>query len=545
MLFSLTLENLLRFRRLHKKARDKKTSLPAGTAHIRVLAAHASSGDSKAQVELALRYLHGDGVGKNLNVADHWFRKAARNGNPRGMLYLAYLYQQEGDYPNAELYLARAAERGNAEAMERLGLLYMGGGDFIHDSRKAADYFRKSADAGRRSSRRLYAECLLLGNGVAQDIVAGTEEMKLAAELGDKIAQGIVALGIDDFIRDGGNLFTIGEPDSDNAEAAGNEGNVVQNPFFTIGDSAAQPAQETLEFLEMPPSTPEHKPLLIPADRTMSLDDAALQLQRLIGLDEAKSALLSLTNRMRLHKLREEHGLPVAPVTAHMVFSGNPGTGKTTVARLVGNILREVGMLEKGHLVEVARADLIGEYVGQTAPRVQQKVAEALDGVLFIDEAYALMDNKNSKGGFGDEAIATLLKLMEDNRHRLVVIMAGYGDRMEELVESNPGLSSRFSRTILFEDFNAYELFQIFEGFVEDFGYTFDMDAAEELSTVIQTELAEKDDYFGNARFMRQLFDESLNNLANRVAGIKKPRKDDLVCLTGTDIARAYKNINA
>ena len=525
-------------------ARKTKNSGGLGNAHIRVLASHANSGDAKAQVELALRYLHGDGVTENKNTAGHWFRKAARQGNPKGMLYLAYMHEQAGDYTEAEIYLARAAERGNAEAMERLGRFYMDGPEAIRDPENAVNYYHMAAEAGRRSSQRLYAECLLLGKGIVQDIPTGTLEMELAADLGDKTAQGILDLGIENFVKSRGHHFLMDEETAHEECAAGAEGEVVQNPFFTIGKSNAkiQPARD-LEF-ETVPVEIESKPALIPADQKMSLEDATKQLQRLIGLDEAKSALLSLTNRMRLHKLREEHKLPVAPVTAHMVFSGNPGTGKTTVARLLGNIFREIGMLKKGHMVEVTRADLVGEYVGQTAPLVQKKVEEALDGVLFIDEAYALLDTQSGKGGFGDEAIATLLKLMEDNRHRLVVIMAGYEDKMKELVASNPGLSSRFSRMVQFEDFNAYELFQIFTGFAEDFGYDFDITAAEDLSTVIQMELAEKDSYFGNARFMRQLFDETLNCAANRVALIQNPQKSDLVSLTGPDIRQAYKNIN-
>ncbi|MDB5490431.1 MAG: putative sporulation protein [Micavibrio sp.] len=522
------------------------------TAHVRVLVAHANGGDSKAQVELALRYLHGNGVPKNENIADHWFQKAAQKGNPKGLLYLAYLSESEGNFQAAGDYLLRAAERENSEAMERLGRLYMEGDATINDPQRGCHFYREAALAGRRSAQRVYAQCLLLGKGCERDVAGGTVEMKLAAEQGDKGAQAILDLGIERFIKDGGQNFSmedsLQEPASDTVPDGPSRKPVedrviVQNPFFAIADDTKGEGQGGLQFLEMPPTVPERKTPLIPASQVMSLDDAMGQLERLIGLDEAKAALLGLTNRMRLHKLREEHKLPIAPVVAHMVFSGNPGTGKTTVARLIGNIFREIGILKKGHMIEVSRADLIGEYVGQTAPLVQRKVAEAIDGVLFIDEAYALMDGGDSKSSFGSEAIATLLKLMEDNRHCLVVIMAGYGDRMDELIRSNPGLSSRFSRVINFEDFNAFELFQIFEGFVEDFGYTLDLDAAEELSVVIQLEDAEKDVYFGNARTMRQLFDETLNVMANRIALLKKPQKSDLVGIIRDDIALAYGNI--
>ena len=175
---------------------------------------------------------------------------------------------------------------------------------------------------------------------------------------------------------------------------------------------------------------------------------------------------------------------------------------------------------------------------------VQSKVTEALDGVLFIDEAYSLFDNNPAQGGYGDEAVSTLLKLMEDNRHRLVVVIAGYKEEMSTLLFSNPGLSSRFSRIIPFEDFSGYELFRIFEDFAADFGYAFGTEAAETLATVIQKELSEKDMYFGNARFMRQLFDETLNCLANRIARMKRPEKKDLMQIASIDIENAYRNIN-
>jgi SpoVK/Ycf46/Vps4 family AAA+-type ATPase len=255
----------------------------------------------------------------------------------------------------------------------------------------------------------------------------------------------------------------------------------------------------------------------------------------MIGLESVKDAINGLVNRMRLQKLRSGHGLPVSPVSTHMVFTGNPGTGKTSVARLLGSIFRGIGFLAKGHLVEVSRADLVGEYVGQTGPLVQKKVAEALDGILFIDEAYSLVDGD----GFGAEAIATLLKLMEDNRERLVVIAAGYEDEMDMFVNSNPGLSSRFTKTILFPDYSGYELFQIYEALVSKFGYITGIEAAECLASVIQHKTSKKDRYFGNARYIRNLFEETLNCLANRISQIENPSKDDLIHIVPVDIRSA------
>ena len=524
---------------------------PENQAHIRVLSSYANTGDPKAQVELATRYMNGDGVVKNLEIADRWFARAAALGHPKGLIYLGYKDERAGEYDSAIEYFARAADAGDAEAMEHLGRLLL---DVRQDAEQAAHYYKLAARAGRASAQRRYGECLLRGQGIKQDVAQGMVEINLAAERGDRAAKEILRIGADHFIKNAGNVFAAAPANAEDADAP------LSFDLQKVSEYAAAGNMRTAPVLKRPPPAPvsappawdsgdleapaKPKPVLVPQNEHLSFDAAMEKLDRLIGLETAKAAITSLVNRMQLHRLREQYHLPAAPVVAHMVFSGNPGTGKTTVARLVGNIFREIGMLSKGHVVEVARADLIGEYVGQTAPLVQQKVAEALDGILFVDEAYSLFDG-DQKGGYGDEAVAALLKLMEDNRQRLVVIMAGYDDKMRDLLDSNPGLASRFSRIVPFEDFSGYELFQIFENFVRDYGYSFSIDTAETLSVLIQGKLADRDLYFGNARYMRQLFDETINCMANRIAALKNPGKSDLVRLHCDDLKQAYRNIQS
>ena len=197
-----------------------------------------------------------------------------------------------------------------------------------------------------------------------------------------------------------------------------------------------------------------------------SLDKALEDLNRLIGLDQVKKEIDTLTNYLHLQQYRRAAGLPAHELSLHMVFKGNPGTGKTTVARIVGRILKTLGLLKKGHLVETDRSGLVAEYAGQTGPKANRKIDEALDGILFVDEAYSLVA-ANEKDAYGQEAIQALVKRMEDDRNRLVVILAGYPDPMDELLRSNPGLSSRFNTQMQFEDYSPIDLGRIYQRMCE------------------------------------------------------------------------------
>ena len=264
------------------------------------------------------------------------------------------------------------------------------------------------------------------------------------------------------------------------------------------------------------------------------------ELNSLIGLESVKEEVTSLANFVRVQKQRQANGLKTASISYHCVFTGNPGTGKTTVARILARIYKDLGIVKKGHLVETDRSGLIAEYVGQTAVKTNAVVDSALNGVLFIDEAYALLDGK---GGYGDEAIATLLKRMEDNRDSLVVIVAGYTDEMQRFVDSNPGLKSRFTRYINFPDYSSQELFDIFMSRMNKYSYKFDPDAEKFLRQNLTETVAHKTRNFGNGRYVRNLFEKTITNQANRLGKKKDATPEELSQITLSDISDACKTV--
>lgn len=258
------------------------------------------------------------------------------------------------------------------------------------------------------------------------------------------------------------------------------------------------------------------------------------ELNGMIGLKRVKSEVASLRNFVIVQKQREKNGLKGMNVSYHCVFSGNPGTGKTTVARIVAGIYKELGILRKGHLVEVQRSDLVAEYVGQTAPKTNAKIDEALDGVLFIDEAYTL--SKGHENDFGKEAIDTLLKRMEDDRNRLVVILAGYKDEIKGFINSNPGLESRFNRYINFEDYTADELVQIFLSNLRQAQYKITQDAFSSVQEMISQAVATKTPHFGNGRYVRNLFEKIIQKQSDRLAQMPCSTKEQLCIITEEDV---------
>ena len=263
------------------------------------------------------------------------------------------------------------------------------------------------------------------------------------------------------------------------------------------------------------------------------LDELMAQLDDLVGLEAVKKDVKSTMNLIKVRKLREENGLPVAPMSMHMVFTGNPGTGKTTVARLVGGLYAAIGALSKGQLIEVDRSGLVAGYVGQTAIKTQEVISSAMGGVLFIDEAYSLASG--GENDFGREAIETLLKAMEDHRDDLVVIVAGYTKPMEDFLDSNPGLESRFNKYIEFPDYNGEELNAIFHMQCRKNGYELTEEAETIAAEFFRQLYEDRDENFGNGRDVRNRFEDMVVRQANRVAAMEAPTKEDLVTFTKED----------
>lgn len=268
-------------------------------------------------------------------------------------------------------------------------------------------------------------------------------------------------------------------------------------------------------------------------DESHSLDEYLEELNKLVGLEKVKKDVNSLINLVRVRKIRKDRGIKQPAMSLHLVFSGNPGTGKTTVARLLSKIYHEIGLLSKGHLIETDRSGLVGGYVGQTAIKTKEVIDSAVGGILFIDEAYSLASK--SENDYGLEAIDTLLKAMEDMRDDLIVIVAGYPVLMDNFLNSNPGLESRFNKFIFFEDYNEEELYDIFISMCDNSSLSLDDGAKQYLKEYFKNMYEHRSSNFANGRAVRNFFEEVISNQANRLATLDDISDEELNTLTYED----------
>ena len=295
-----------------------------------------------------------------------------------------------------------------------------------------------------------------------------------------------------------------------------------------VTEKAEKPAEKPAAQAEKP----EQKEEIPPKEK---IEDLLAELDGYVGMDAIKEEVRSLINMVQVYKLRRENDLPTTDMSLHMVFSGNPGTGKTTVARIMARIYHSLDILSRGQLVEVDRSGLVAGYVGQTALKTQKVIEKAMGGVLFIDEAYAL--NGKSENDFGQEAIDTILKAMEDHRDDLVVIVAGYTELMDRFIHSNPGLESRFNRFLMFEDYTPEQMVAIFKMQCKKGCYVLAEGTEELVRDFISEESA--DDSFGNARGVRNLYEHILVAQNNRLAKMEQVTREDLMQILPDDVLRA------
>ena len=265
-----------------------------------------------------------------------------------------------------------------------------------------------------------------------------------------------------------------------------------------------------------------------------TLEELLAEMDELVGLEAVKKDIRTMMNFIRVCKLRTERGMKAPDLSYHMVFSGNPGTGKTTIARMLAQLYKAIGVLKEGQLVEVDRSGLIAGYQGQTAIKTQEVIQSAIGGVLFIDEAYALVESDNDT--YGKECIATILKAMEDHRDELIVIVAGYDDLMEKFIDSNPGLKSRFNKYIHFPDYTGEEMMDIFRIRCKSNGYETEAEAEELLLAVFNDMYDTRDENFGNGRTVRNIFEKVINCQATRLASDEDITDEELRLLTVADV---------
>lgn len=453
----------------------------------------ADKGHGDAINNMAYMHQHGQGTAVDLKKAFELFMKAAQAGNRAAQSNVAFFYDNgiyvEKNYASAYEWYLKAANQGDSLSQNMLGQYFLHGKGRDKDYAKAVEWYRKAAAQNNASAFCNLGYCHEMGYGVEKDLKKALELYKKSADGGNKTGKS-------------------------------NYDNLLQR-------INSEPTIDEKKVVEEKKAAEEKKASEEPQINPME------ELNSLIGLTNVKNDVQNTINLIKLQKKREQMGIKTIPTSKHLVFTGNPGTGKTTVARIIGRIYRDLGVLSQGQVVEVDRSDLVAEYIGQTAVKTQKKIEEAYGGILFIDEAYTL-----NKGGndFGQEAIDTILKEMEDHRDNLVVIVAGYPELMSDFIDSNPGLKSRFTTYMNFDDYDAEELIEIFKGMCKKYELSLTPEAQEAVKDHITAMEKFKNENFGNARDVRTFFEKVIGKQATRLSAMPNLDPQEVLKLTADDI---------